>query len=588
MQIKYEKEEKEKHDSRKSGTYLKKVLFLRCGYVIITPHQHRPAFNDREGREGAYEMILPVVKQINRGVGACVVPREITCSYIEEYGKLGAEALASFVAVSFRDGEAFLSFAIDDTLADRAEIYRLTVTERGIRVGYRDARDAVNGAMSAVLLLRKQKLDVCEIIDYPDCAYRSFMLDMARGLPKEGDMKNAIRYMALAKYNRLHLHLIDDKGPCYVSNVLPEYAFVGTGGQCDVSFLRELDALCASYAIEIVPEIEIPAHGTALCMAHPEFKCEVVDAHDWAICPGNDDIWPFFESLIGEIADIFPRSEYIHIGTDELEFADLKPPRLCHWDDCPRCTALREREGLADRQAEFYYVVEKMHDIVKACGKKMMMWNDQIDVSRPVPLDRDILIQFWRIAAPGRGPHEGCSLEGFLKLGFSVVNAYYPYTYCDVENYISAEKMKSWTPYSVPAQLPEYAAQILGGESCAWEYGNFEEYPFYGYTTPAVIGMFGDKLWTVGEREHDDDYRRALSAYIFGSEDMVGIFDVIGGLIPPRSSQKVTYADPSKLCEKRIRDLIARLDHNTLCAVSSDYIGLLNKILELIQEKAGE
>ena len=527
-------------------------------------------------------MILPTVKQLKNGVGVCRVPHEVTCSYADENGRLGAEALSTFVAVSFRAEDAFISFAADQTLEDRAEIYRLTVSENGIRIGYRDARGAVNGAMSAVLLLRRGALTCCETVDYPDCSYRSFMIDMARGLPRERDIKTAIRYMALAKYNRLHLHLIDDQGPCYASTALPEYAYIGKGGQCSTEFLREIDALCASYAIEIVPEIEIPAHGTALCVAHPEFKCQVPDAHDWAICAGNDDIWPFFDALIGEIADIFPRSAYIHIGTDELEFADLKPPRLCHWGDCPRCTALRAREGLADRQAQFYYVVEKMHGIVRAHGKKMMMWNDQIDVSRPVPLSRDILIQFWRIAAPGRGPYEGCSLEGFLKLGFEVVNAYYPYTYCDMESYTSAEKLKSWSPYSVPEQSPAYAAQILGGESCAWEFGNEEEYPFYGYAAPAVIGVFGDKLWALGEREYDEDYRRALAEYLFGSADAVEIFAYIGGLIPPRTAKKITYADPSGLSRERIGACIERMRRMENCDAREAYLKLLEKIMELI------
>lgn len=526
--------------------------------------------------------ILPLIKQLNKKNGHCTVPSVISCSYTDEWGRLGAEALSSFVGGVMIPENAFVSFAADNALEDRPEIYRLTVSESGIRIGFRDARGAVNGAMSVVLLLRKKTLSCCEIVDWPDCTYRSFMIDMARGLPEAERIKKAIRYMALAKYNRLHLHLIDDMGPCYTSAVLPEYAFIGKGGQCDVTHLRELDDLCASYGIEIVPEIEIPAHGTALCKAHPEFKCQVPDAHDWAICPGNDDIWPFFDQLIGEIADMFPRSEYIHIGTDELEFADLKPPRLCHWDDCPRCASLRDREGLADRQAEFYYVVEKMHEIVRSHGKKMMMWNDQIDVSRPVPLSRDILIQFWRIAAPGRGPYENCTFEGFLEQGFSVINAYYPYTYCDVESYTSAEKLRTWTPYTVPEQAPEYAARIIGGESCAWEFGNVEEYPFYGYTTPPVIGMFGDKLWSIGDRVHDEEFRCALAEYIFGERDFAEIFDCVGGLIPPRSARKFTYADPSALSRQKILALIDRLASCASCEVSAEYTDLLDHILKQI------
>lgn len=528
-------------------------------------------------------MILPKVKEQKMGNGICTVPERITYSYEDEYGKLGAEALASFVCDAAQvSEEAFVRFVREPMPENRPEMYTLAVSEQGIRVGFDDARGAVNAAASVVLLLRKKDLPCCEIWDYPSIGYRSFMIDMARGLPTERDIKRAIRYMALAKYNRLHLHLIDENGPCYVSEALPEYRFIGKSGQCDIAFLRELDRLCEKYAIEIVPEIEIPAHGNAICHANPTFMCQVQNAHKWAICPGNDDIWPFFDALIGEISEIFPRSTYIHIGTDELEFTDLKPPRFCHWDECPRCADLRKREGLADRQAEFYYLVEKMHGIVRSHGKKMMMWNDQIDVSRDVPISRDILIQFWRIASPGRGPYEGCSAQGFLEKGFHLINAHYPYTYCDMESYLSAEKMKTWTPYTLPEGCEKYAAQIVGGESCAWEYGNYEEYPFYGYTTPAVVGVFGDKLWGHGEREFDEEYLCALSEYIFGDSTFREIFDYIGGPIPPRTAKKFTYVDPTKLSRERISACAARLSQNAVCEAAEDYVDLLGKIMELI------
>ena len=524
-------------------------------------------------------MILPIVKQQFHHGGLCAVPEKITVSHKGGAdARLGAEAFVTFVPSTVSAADAFVRFAPDPTLEDRAEIYRVTVTADHILVGFRDARGAVNGAATAALLLRGGKVETCEIVDYPGCAYRSILIDMARGLPEKKEIETAIRYMALAKYNRLHLHLIDDKGPCYRSEAVPEYAFLGRGGQCDIDDLQKLEELCASYAIEIVPEIEIPAHANALCAAHPEFKCEVENAHTWAICPGNDDIWPFFEALIGEVAAIFPRSEYIHIGTDELEFRDLPTPRLCHWDECPRCAALRAREGLKDRCEEFYYVVERMHDIVRAHGKKMMMWNDQIDISKEVPVSRDILIQFWRVAGKGRGPHEGCSMEKFLEQGFRVVNAYYPCTYFDIESYMSVEKMKTWTPYTVPEQSPQYADQVIGGEACAWEFGNVENYPFYSYVTPAVVAVFGDKLWGLGEREHNEEYRAALAAFLFGDPSLSELFDLIGGILPPRKPEMLTYTDPAAIDRTRLQSCIERVETAPCCPAAEGYITWLKRI----------
>ena len=522
-------------------------------------------------------MILPIVKNCKDIDTFCVVPERITYSYDGDLGKLGAEAFASFVGTADKaDKNAFVEFFFDSTLEERDEIYSVSVENSKIKVGFRDVRGAVNGAATAALLLRKAEVKCCEIVDYPSCGYRSFLLDMARGLPTEADIKETVKYMALAKYNRLHLHLIDAKGPCYVSEALPEYKYTGDSEMCSLDFLREIDKLCESYAIEIVPELEIPAHSTAVCAAHPEFKCPVEGNVGWAICPGSDGVWEFYDKLVAELADIFPNSEYIHIGTDELEFGDLGLNHHCFWDECPRCAELRTREGITDRQSEFYYVVNRIFEIVKAHGKKMMMWNDQIDVSKDVPLSREILIEFWRIAYPGRGPYEGCTFNGFLEKGFKVINAHYPSTYLDQNRYLSTEKMSTWTPFNTPEQSPEYADQVLGGETCAWEFGNYERYPFYGVVTPPVLAVFGDKLWGLGEREYNGEYESAMAEYIFGTAERTDVFECFGNMIPPRNVEFLTYHNEEDIPKEKIAQCISVLEKSDAW-IAGKYVSWLKK-----------
>lgn len=525
-------------------------------------------------------MILPVVKNCIDGKDACRIPEKITYSYSCDLGKLGAEAFASFEGSAERaDSYAFIEFFYNDALEARDEIYSVTVLSDKIKVGFRDARGAVNGAATAALLLRKSDVKCCEIIDYPSTSYRSFLLDMARGLPTEDDINNTIKYLALAKYNRLHLHLIDAKGPCYVSEALPEYKYTGESEMCSLDFLRAIDKLCESYAIEIVPELEIPAHSTAVCAAHPEFKCNVDNNAGWTICPGVEGVWEFYDKLVAELTDVFRRSEYIHIGTDELEFGDLDIKYHCYWDECPTCAELRKREGISDRLEEFYYVVNKIFEIVKAHGKKMMMWNDQIDVTKDVPLSREILIEFWRIAYPGRGPYEGCTFNGFLEKGFKVINAAYRSTYLDMEHYLSPEKMKTWTPFNDPEQSSEYARQVIGGETCAWEFGNYTGYPFYGYVTPPVLALFGDKLWGLGEREHNDEFKAALSEYIFGSAEFTEVFECFGGLIPPRKPGMMTYYEDADIPVEKMKSCTEKLRSNKMYSASEKYVNRMEEIL---------
>ena len=54
--------------------------------------------------------------------------------------------------------------------------------------------------------------------------------------------------------------------------------------------------------------------------------------------------------------------------------------------------------NLKNKTELYYYLMNRMNEIIKGFGKKMIMWNDQIDVSKDVSLSRDITVEFWRIA----------------------------------------------------------------------------------------------------------------------------------------------------------------------------------------------
>ena len=204
-------------------------------------------------------MIIPKVKTQVEHKAACALPQRITYTYQKSSleAELGARAFASFVnEAEYDDGNAFIRFELDQSLERREEIYGIKVLESCILVSFRDERGAVNAAATVALMLRKRELLQGETVDYPSCEYRSLMIDMARGLPKYEDIEAVVKYMALAKFNRLHLHLIDSKGPCYVSDAVPEYRYVGEGGQCEKVMLARIDELCHWYAIEIVPVAE--------------------------------------------------------------------------------------------------------------------------------------------------------------------------------------------------------------------------------------------------------------------------------------------------------------------------------------------
>ena len=65
------------------------------------------------------------------------------------------------------------------------------------------------------------------IEDWPDFAYRGFMLDVARNFTKAEDVKRLIDVLARYKVNYLHLHLADDEGWRIEIDGIPELTSVG-------------------------------------------------------------------------------------------------------------------------------------------------------------------------------------------------------------------------------------------------------------------------------------------------------------------------------------------------------------------------
>ena len=436
--------------------------------------------------------------------------------------------------------------------APAAEWYRLTVTETGALLEYADARGAINAVASLAQLILDGDVPACVIEDYPEYLYRGLMLDLGRGIREPfQDIKDLAIHMALSKLNILHLHLMDSDSLCYESDAIPlvKGSPKRQGRQYTKAQLKSLVEFCTMLAIEIVPEIEVPSHAIALVKAYPQFACDADEKplSLWCTCPTTDEFYATYEALIREVAEIFP-GRYIHVGGDELEFrGHYELYWFCYWRECRKCKKFREEHGLADLREQFYYVMRRMHEYVTACGKTMMLWNDQLDTTKEISLPKDILIQFWRVASSSAGPHVGCSMEGFARQGFSFINSAFQKTYIECDPYLKEEELCEWTPTSWPEIYEEGKQYIKGSEICAWEYGNREEYPFFDYTIVPTLPLFADRLWCTTPVEYTKEYRDEIYKLTFGKKLENDLYPVFDGILPPRTDKLLTHVEIEKL-----------------------------------------
>ena len=531
------------------------ILYVENGQIGWKEYD---AYADYEKAESTVpNQILPRVKSQVEQEGRWIPQRRIVFS-VEDGDLFGENAIkaAEFFLPShlIETGTAADVVLKKLDAAPEAEWYRLTATAQGVVLEYADARGAINAVASLAQMILDGIVHSCIIEDYPDYPFRGLMLDLARGLREPfQDVKDVVVHMALSKYNYLQLYLLDD-GLAYASDVVPmlKGSKRRNGRQYSKKQIRELVSLCEIFAIEVIPMLQIPAHAKGVLAAFPQFACEVPEDHTskWCVCPGTDGVFEMYEKLIREACELFP-GKYFHIGADELEFS-LQPQlnQLCYWRECPKCQKLREEKGLADIREQFYYVVMRIYEMVKANGKTMMMWNDQIDISKDCPLPKDILIHFWRVAGTGRGPVEGCSMEGFARQGYQIVNSTFPRTYIDFDFYLREEELCNWTPVAEPAIYEEGHKNVVGSIMCAWAYCLREKYPFYDYTIQPNLPLFADRLWCSEPVKFDLSYREMVYKLTFGRKMTCDLYEVFGAIIPPRMAEAgvaLSYKKPEDI-----------------------------------------
>lgn len=241
------------------------------------------------------------------------------------------------------------------------------------------------------------------IDDAPRFGYRSFMLDVARYFMPKDELLKVVDCMAMLKLNKLHLHLTDDNGWRLEIKQYPKLTEVGAwrvdrgtmpfpnrrnahpgeeatyGGYYTQEDMKEIVRYAAERQIEVVPEIDIPAHSNAAIAAYPGLTCPVVDKYlgvlpglggthaDIILCAGNEKVYTFYEHVLDEVLALFP-GRYIHLGGDEAW--------KTYWKKCPLCQKRIADEKLKDEEALQGYFMSRMSQYVQRKGRQVLGWDE--------------------------------------------------------------------------------------------------------------------------------------------------------------------------------------------------------------------
>ena len=493
-------------------------------------------------------MIIPRVQKEQELGGKLMLPKTITVTVSDEASRKALNALKLFLEdVAFEMVEDGIIKFISAPL-EKSESYTLKI-DNDIKIFYSDFLSARNAVATFAQMLTPGGegyfVTKTNIEDFPEYSVRSFLIDFGRGIGRKDELKELLVRLALFKYNRIHLHLMDTQGVAWQSVRYPKLKGP-KDDQFSMQFWKSIHELCVTLGLEIMPEIEVPGHSRTILANYPEYSC-VVDEKKyptkWTACAGNEELFTFYKNLIAEIIEMFPSCKTIHIGGDEVHLED-SAINQCYWRICPRCAKL----GHIDLEETFLYVIKRTYDIVKSFGKQVAMWNDWIDISKPCTLPKDIEIFFWRVAQEGRGPCKGCSMQKFLEQGYRVVNAYYEDTYFCYD-YAVPETVNTWTPISRPEVDEKYHNLVVGADACAWNWGDEPLFRHYRYSLDSRLGLFADRLWNTSVQPYDDAYATAVTRAVLGLHcpESFNIYKYFGTLMPVLNyppAKEITDATP--------------------------------------------
>ncbi|MDD1782356.1 carbohydate-binding domain-containing protein [Enterovibrio sp. ZSDZ35] len=170
--------------------------------------------------------------------------------------------------------------------------YKLAINAAGVEVLGYDSVGAFYGLQSMLALMSKGDTEVLPwvaIEDAPRFQYRGVMVDVARNFHSKDAILRTVDQMAAYKLNKLHLHLTDDEGWRLEIPGLPELTDVGAERCHDLSetscllpqlgsgpdsdnfgsgFFSKADYIeilehAKARGIEVIPEIDMPAHSRA-------------------------------------------------------------------------------------------------------------------------------------------------------------------------------------------------------------------------------------------------------------------------------------------------------------------------------------
>lgn len=320
--------------------------------------------------------------------------------------------------------------------------------------------------------------------DWPQYPNRGFMLDVGRKFFTMDFLRQYVKILSFYKLNEFQIHLNDngfvqffdnDWNKTYAAFRLESERFPGLTAK-DGSYTKkeftDLQRLGMEYGVNVIPEIDIPAHSLAFTHYKPEIGSDKYGMDHLDLY--KEETYRFVDSLLDEYLSgeepVFMGPD-VHIGTDEYN---------------------------AKEAEKFRYFTDRYLKYVEKYGKNVRMWGALRWLKGKTPVKADnVTINAWS--------YDWIDPNASLKDGYKIINT------CDTYLYIVPAAgyyrdfldirwlYETWRVGKVNSreELPEGTPGLLGGMFAVWNdhCGNGISQQDVHFRTFPAAQVLAEKMW---------------------------------------------------------------------------------------------
>ena len=254
------------------------------------------------------------------------------------------------------------------------------------------------------------EIPCAEITDSPRFSWRGCMLDTSRHFYSTAFIKKLIDIASMYHMNIFHWHLTDDQGWRLPVDGYPALTEIGSwredrrttwgedrlvGGSYTKAEIAEIVQWAKDRHVDIVPEVDLPGHASAILASYPELGCtggpylveDRFGIFEDVLCAGNDKIFDLFDAIFDTLKELFPFN-YVHIGGDEVKFN--------RWEVCPKCHNRLKALSLDHTPQLQSWITVRLVQMLKERGKTAIGWDEVLEGTEKLGLPEDLVVMSWR------------------------------------------------------------------------------------------------------------------------------------------------------------------------------------------------